>query len=257
MILIRYLFLFILTIQPICATQTSLFWTNDITDVLETGKMFLEVDDYFTIFNKRGKNPSLPTDVGLTVGLFTYKDVSVEGSIDYLGGTDDPVYFSAKAGIEEDMLFKHAPACSLGIFNVGTGRETNWNVIDLVIGKTLPEPIGGRVFLAGYTGNRSMGPDRSGFMIGYDHKFCKTKDSCGTEYYKLVLAADYASGKNSIGGGGVGFTYFFNPDFNMTLGPVWFNDAQRNGQWKWAVQWIYIFSAFNKPKEAAVPQSVY
>lgn len=226
----------------ILATQTSLFWTNATTDVLETGKAFIEEDVYFTVYGKRGKHSTLPPDTGITVGVFTYHDLSAEASIDYLGGQDNPVYFSAKVGMKEGKLFEHSPSFSIGIYNAGTSGKTNQNVVDLVIGKELPEPVGGRIFLAGYTGNSSLGSDRSGFMVGYDHGFCEIEDKCTKEkYHKWVLVADYASGKNAIGGGGVGISYFFNKDIFLTTGPVWFNDVHRNGQWKWAVQIICIF----------------
>jgi len=51
-----------------------------------------------------------------------------------------------------------------------------------------------------------------------------------------VLAADYASGKNYIGGGGFGMYHYFTKDISLLTGPVWFNDHAINGQWKWTVQ---------------------
>ena len=62
------------------------------------------------------------------------------------------------------------------------------------------------------------------------------KDAAGNEYNKWTFAADYASGKNFIGGGGFGMYYFFTKDISLLTGPVWFNDHVINGQWKWTVQ---------------------
>ena len=56
------------------------------------------------------------------------------------------------------------------------------------------------------------------------------------EYNKLVLAADYASGNNVLGGGGVGVYYYFTKDISLLTGPVWFNEQDINGKWKWTIQ---------------------
>ncbi|MBI5117251.1 hypothetical protein HZA56_12320, partial [Candidatus Poribacteria bacterium] len=61
-------------------------------------------------------------------------------------------------------------------------------------------------------------------------------DMQGNEYSKLIFAADYASGENSIGGGGVGLYYFFTKDISLLTGPVWFNESKINGDWKWTIQ---------------------
>jgi len=53
---------------------------------------------------------------------------------------------------------------------------------------------------------------------------------------KLMLAADYASGENAIGGGGVGLYWFFTPNTSLLVGPVWFNDEVINGKMKWTTQ---------------------
>ena len=56
------------------------------------------------------------------------------------------------------------------------------------------------------------------------------------EYNRLVLAADYASGNNVLGGGGVGVYYYFTKDISLLTGPVWFNEQDINGKWKWTIQ---------------------
>lgn len=217
----------------IFATPNSLFWTNCTTDVQATGTTNLAVNNFFTIFNKKGHGSSFAPDVGLTQGVFTWKDIRTEAGFDYLGGTDYPFFFNAKAGIEENKLFSNAPSMSIGIFNWGTkSGVTNQNVINLVFGHTLPESIGGTLYIAGYSANRALEKNRQGFMIGYKKELCPTTDCCGMEYHKWVLMADYCSGKNSIGGGGGGFQHFFTPYINIIVGPVWFNDTHINGMWK-------------------------
>lgn len=177
------------------------------------------------------------------------------------------VLFNAKLGTPEGAWGAWSPAVNIGIFNVGTKDEiTNMNIVDLIIGKTLG-PVG-RIHGGGYYGNpdsalmRQGGCkpvasstmsaqtaaalaciagangklDNAGFMVGYDFGFWKVKDKEGNEYNKWILAADYASGKNAIGGGGFGIYHFFNKDISLLTGPVWFNDHVINGQWKWTVQ---------------------
>ncbi len=73
-------------------------------------------------------------------------------------------------------------------------------------------------------------------MVAFDRGFLPAKDAEGNEYSKVVLAADYASGKNSIGGGGAGLYYYFTKNIDLLTGPVWFNDKGINGDWKWTTQ---------------------
>jgi hypothetical protein len=180
--------------------------------------------------------------------------------------------FNAKMGTPEGAFFgEWFPAINVGIFDVGTKNEvTNMNIVDLIVGKTLG-PFG-RIHGGGYYGNPnsslmhqsgckngtsnaqfacanlvatgvygagdvSRGKlQNSGGMVGYDYAVWKVKDAAGNEYNKWTLAADYASGKNFIGGYGVGVAHSFTKDISLLSGPVWFNDHVINGGWKWSVQ---------------------
>src|SRR5437868_13810260 len=102
------------------ATQTSLFWTNCTTQILPTGWGQFDLYDYFTVWNKRHHNQYQAPDVGLELGVFSWDYVQVEAGFDFLGGTDDPLLFNAKAAIDEDILFKGAPSFSISIFDMGT-----------------------------------------------------------------------------------------------------------------------------------------
>ena len=81
-----------------------------------------------------------------------------------------------------------------------------------------------------------MGKNRQGIMLGFEHVLWEVKDCHGNLRPTWSFVADYASGKNSIGGGGVSVKYFFTPKISVLTGPVWFNDASINGTWKWSVQ---------------------
>ena len=76
----------------------------------------------------------------------------------------------------------------------------------------------------------------TGAMVARDHGFMPAKAADGSEYNRVVLAADYASGDNAIGGGGADVYYFFTKDISLLTGPIWFNDSDINGKWKWTVQ---------------------
>lgn len=234
------------------ATPSTTYWTTCTTDIQPEGILHIGVDNYFTVFNRRGHGSFFNPDVGLTYGLFNWCDLAAEVGIDYLGGADDPLFFNTKIGMAEDKLFSKAPAWNVGIYNIGTrtrgfGR-TNQNIVDIIFGKTLPDCIGGgNLYIGAFSGSKAMGKNRQGWMVGFIRNFCKEKDCEGKEFYKWVFAADYASGKNTIGGGGAGMYYYFTPDISLLTGPVFFNDAKINGKWKWTVQ-LDINLTVLKPK---------
>lgn len=235
----------VLSTSPLLAVQTSLFWTYCTTDVLPTGTGSFAAVNYFTVFNRRGHGSELPFLTGLEYGFFTLGDWSLEAGIDYLGGTDDPLFFNAKLAIPENKLAPIAPSFSIGAFNFGTrtrslGR-TNQNVVDIVFGKTLPEWIGGHLFVGAYSGSRALGATRQGWMVGYYQSFCPAVHCDGTKYFKWSVGGDYASGKNAIGGGGVALYHYFTPNVFVQTGPVWFNTTKYNGSWKWSVQIFITF----------------
>ena len=221
-------------------TPTPLFWTNCSTDIVATGIYRFNQNDFFTVFNKRHHGQILCPDIGLSYGLFTWNKLMCEVGIDYLGGADNPIFLNGKIGFQEDVLFKDAPAVNLGLCNVGIktsrGLNINQNIIELIFGKSLPKTIGGRVFFSGYIGNSSLGKNRGGFMAGMDYAFKEEVYCDGTHFNRWIFAADFASGKNYIGGGGFGFTYYFTPGICLQFGPVFLNSYKYNGSWKWTFQ---------------------
>lgn len=245
-------FLLLLNTGLVEGTPSTVFWTPCTTDVYATGTGHIDEDNYFTVFNRRRHGSSFPPDTGFELGIFSWKDLSAEAGIDYLGGTDDPLFFNIGIGLPEDKLFCHAPSFKIGFFNAGTryhgSNRTNQNIVDLIIGKSLPDWIGGRLCIGGFSGSRAIGKNRQGFMVSYQRSFCPAKYCGDTDYFKWVLCADYASGKNTIGGGGVGVYYYFTPDISILTGPVWFNSKKINGNWKWSVQIDISFSVFDSKK---------
>ena len=223
-----------------------------------------------------GQLDAFPTDVGLTVGVLPFEKLNLEVGIDGLfpGTRVHPalrsigrsILFNTKLGTPEGAFFgSWFPAVNVGIFDVGVKSEvTDMNIVYGLLGHTLG-PFG-RLHAGGYYGNPgsvlmhdggckrgnsnsafdcSVPPNspgasgklaNAGALVGYDYGFSKVKDKEGNEYNKWVLAADYASGTNFIGGGGAGMYYYFTKDISLLTGPVWFNDHVINGQWKWTVQ---------------------
>lgn len=244
----KKILLFLSLFGALSATPSSVFWTVCTTDVYDTGIGHIDVDNYFTVFNRRGHGSNFAPDVGLEVGAFSFKDWKAETGFDYLGGTDDPLFFNYGMGIAEGKLFEESPSFKIGIFNIGTrhrNNRTDQNIVDVILGKDLPKSIGGgRFFVAGFSGSRAMGKNRQGFMVAFTQAFCPETYCDGTEYNKWVFCADYASGKNTIGGGGFGVYYYFNPYISILNGPVWFNSQKINGHWKWTVQIDISFKMF-------------
>ena len=258
------------------ATPSTTYWTPSTSDVQPFNVWHIGVDNYFRLYQTQEdrdkmQGAALPTDVGLTVGVLPFEKLNLEAGIDYLGpatfaqdrlrSMGSSILFNAKLGTPEGaFLGSWFPAFNVGIFNVGTKSEvTSMNIVDFLVGKTLG-PFG-RIHGGGYYGNpgsvlmnengckrgttdprfaclagQNGSHQNAGGMVGYDYGFWKVKDKEGNEYNKWVFAADYASGKNFIGGGGFGMYHYFNKDISLLTGPVWFNDHVINGQWKWTVQ---------------------
>lgn len=235
--------LFLVTLNSAYATPSSTYWTAISPDIQSYLIPHLGIDNYFEIDRSKeaGSVNDLPTDLGLTIGVLPFQKLQMEIGVDANYPGNFPYSFNAKVGAVENALSSWSPALQVGIFGVGTKSDvTNANVVYGVVGKTLPYI--GRVTAGPYVGNKkvlvnSNGEKKNtGFMIAIDHGFNAVKDLEGNEYNKYLLVADYASGKNSIGGGGFGLSYFFTKNVSLLSGPVWFNETTLNGKWKWTTQ---------------------
>lgn len=233
------------------ATPSSTVWTPMTLDIQSYKVVHLGIDNYFTVDKQAssGNQGAFPTDLQATVGVLPFEKLQMEVGIDALYPSDNPYFFNAKIGAPEDALFKGAPALQVGIFNAGTKNNvTNQDIVYGVIGKSIP--VLGRLSVGPYIGNKTAlnagttGTDNAGFMIGFDHSFLPVKDAAGNEYSKVVFAADYASGKNALGGGGAGVYYYFTKDISLLTGPVFFNEKAINGTWKWTTQLDINLPAF-------------
>ena len=215
------------------ATPSTTYWTPCTIDMQAPGVTHITLDDYFTVGEDAPDAGDLPTDVGLTFGWRLGGKAQVEAGFDWLEPSDDPLYLNAKIGYPEGALGTNAPGVQLGFVNFGTkDGVTDQNIVHLIVGKSLPNKKT-RVHASYYVGNgdtlRSSSGDKEngGFMIGCDHVL---------KPGKFILAGDYASGDNAIGGGGIGLYTYFTKDISLLVGPVWFNDKGINGEMKWTTQ---------------------
>ncbi|MBI4218188.1 MAG: hypothetical protein HY610_03640 [Elusimicrobia bacterium] len=228
---------------PAGSTPSTTYWTPSVIDIQGHKVGHVTYDNYTTLTKKGITNggSAFANDLGLTVGVLPFQKFQMEVGFDWMEPADYPLSFNAKAGAPEGALFQGAPALQIGIFNVGTEKDiTDQNIGYVVTGRSLPAGLG-RVHLSAYLGNSKVLKDsdgnkeNTGFMVAYDYGFWAAQSNDGG-FNRVVFAADYASGKNAIGGGGVGLYYYFTKNVDLLAGPVWFNDTVMNGVWKWTTQ---------------------
>lgn len=223
------------------ASPSTTYWTPCAMDIQGYKVVHVTYDNYTSLGQEglASGGQAFPNDLGITVGVLPWKKVQIEIGVDWLEPSDDPLYFNAKVGAPEGALFSSSPAIQAGIFNLGTNQDvTGQNILHLVLGRSLPLGLG-RLTVGGYKGNSKVlksskgKTEDMGLMAAYDYGFWST----GADgFNRLVLAADYATGDNALGGGGAGLYYYFTKDMDLLVGPVWFNDEGINGDWKWTTQ---------------------
>ena len=227
---------------PALATSSSTIWTNMTPDIQAFGVVHVGVDNYFTVGRQASDGAGdFPTDAGLTVGILPFEKLQMEIGVDMLEPSNDPLSANFKLGAPEGALFQGAPAFFVGMFGIGTEKGvTDYNIAHLTVGKTFAGF--GRVSAGPYWGNGELLRDSagekhdSGFMVAFDRGFHPVHDAAGTTFNRYVVAADYASGDNAVGGYAAGLYTYFTKDISLLVAPVWFNDEGVNGKWKLTVQ---------------------
>lgn len=210
-------------------------------DIQSFGVVHLSYDSYTTLGRKPADLGAFPTGLGLTCGVLPFRTLQAEAGFDWMEPSANPLVLNAKIGFPEGALFGRSPALQAGVFNLGFRKgATDMNVLDAVAGISLPAGLG-RIHAGGYWGNGKMlvNPDgeraNAGFMAGYDRGFLPSGPE-GGQWNRLVFAADYMSGRNALGAGGAGLSWYFSPAVAVLMGPVWFNAPAINGDWKWTTQ---------------------
>jgi hypothetical protein len=223
------------------ATPSTVFWTPATPFVQPFGVLHMTYDTYF-----RG-GAAYPIDVGLEIGVLPWPELQLELGFDFFYPTfaagepvTAPLMLNAKLGAAEDVYFEGCPGWSFGIMGVGfKDNVTNYNMLHLAIGKTLP--IVGSLSVGGYFGlNKELfvssagETQRAGFMASW---VSPSIDVPVIDH--LNLAWDVQTGNNAFGATGGGVAAYFIPSVALLTGPVFFFDEaiQPGGSsWMWTVQ---------------------
>jgi len=227
----------LLVAGPALATPSTTYWTPCTIDIQPAGVTHIGVDNYFGVGrNDANRTDEFATDIGPEWGAQITPKLAMEFGFDVLSSpVTTPFFLNAKIGYRENTISKSAPAVQLGFVNFGTKRGTTNNeqdIVCLMMGKTLPDGKT-RLMASYYYGNPASlksstgATENTGYMVAMDYQLVPGK---------WVLAADYSSGKNAFGGGGVGVYYYFTKDISLLTGPVWFNDKGLNGSVKATMQ---------------------
>jgi hypothetical protein len=221
------------------ATPSTVYWTPATTYTQPYLVPHLTYDTYFA------EGGQLQPDYGLTIGILPFEAVQAEVGFDLLtpGLHKDNLYLNGKVSLSEGVLASWAPGLSLGIQSVGFKKDySNYNHLHLTAGKTFGV---GTVAVGAYRGGNKVlytssagKTEQSGFMASYTSPDIKVGL---TGLDKIVIAADYASGKNFFGAYGVGVGFYFTPAISVLTGPVMFNDkdlmkAAYGSSFLWTVQ---------------------
>jgi hypothetical protein len=217
------------------ATPSTTFWTPATT---YTQPYLVPHITYDTYVAEKGQ---LQNDYGLTMGVLPWEKLQGEVGFDvFLKGlpnaakdnaptyTVDNFYLNARLTLPENAYSSYQPGLSVGIQSVGfTTNYSNYNHLHGTIAKTFPYV--GNLAVGGYYGlndklylSSSGKTERSGFMAAWTSPDINVKLP-GID--KIIFLADYASGDNAFGGGGVGIGIYFTPSVDILTGPVWFNDS--------------------------------
>jgi hypothetical protein len=228
------------------ATPSTVLWTPATTDTQAAGVPHLTYDTYF------GEAGALQIDAGLTVGLVGMRYLQVEAGADLYfptmtpdgqRGTLDFAQLNVRATLPENALGGWSPALSVGIANVGFRKDvSNYDTLHATLGKA----IGGhRVAVGAYYGAGSSllwTPMERQERWGATASWVSRAFDLGLRGLPAIdLRADLATGRNWLGGLGIGTGLIFTPAIRVVTGAVVFRDwdyYQRLGLpgWLWTVQ---------------------
>jgi hypothetical protein len=197
---------------------------------------------YDTYYGEAG---GYPVDTGLTMGIIPGNKVQAEVGYDTFFPTSNPIgfYLNGKVCTPENSLFKGSPGFGVGVYNMGLHNDvTTYHTLYGVGQKTLP--FGGYVSLGFYYGlgsdalytNENGDLKKAGAIVGWSSPDIKV----GLKgLQKLNILGDIQTGKNALGGGGLGIDIYFNDYIGLITGPVWYFDKhlQPGGaSWLWTTQ---------------------
>jgi hypothetical protein len=217
--------------QTALATPSTTFWTPATIYSQPYLVPHLTYDTYVT------EKGLIAPDYGLTIGILPFEKLQAEVGVDlFMPGTPgtyvkDNLYLNAKLTVPEGAFGELAPGLSAGVQSVGFKKDySDYDHFYLNVGKTFP--VVGNITVGGYHGGNknlylsSTGKEeQSGFQASWTSPDINVKV---TGLDKIVVMADYASGKNAFGAFGAGIGFFFTPAIDVLTGPIFVND-KNNG----------------------------
>jgi len=221
-----------LTAAPVLATPSTTYWAPSTASCQAKYVPHVTYDTYYTkgTAPPGAGSPTYPIDTGLTMGILPSSKLQAEIGYDLLLPSKDPTLFflNGKICTPESSLFKGSPGISFGFYNVGFKEDvTDYNVSHVMFQKAFP---GGSGYVAAgvYHGFNDL------LLTNSDGKIVNTGAMVGffspdipvgiKGLKKLNLTADFQSGKNVLGGGGVGLYFYFTDTIDLLIGPVWYTD---------------------------------
>jgi hypothetical protein len=223
----------VLLAAPALATPSTTYWAPSLATCQAKDVPHVTYDTYY------GKgtpppgagSPAYPIDLGLTTGVLPWDKIQAEVGYDLLLPSSNPVFLflNGKVCTPESSLFKGSPGISAGFYNVGFRKDlTDYNVLHLMAQKTLP--MGGYVSAGIYHGMNDA------LFTNSDGKVVKTGAIVGWSspdiqiglngLQKIAIIADVQTGKNVLGGGGLGATVYFSNRVSLIVGPVFYFDSR-------------------------------
>jgi hypothetical protein len=213
------------------ATPSTQIWIPS-TDIQGFKTLHLGIDNYIRSREDDGGNRPHVYDIGLTTGILPFDKIQAEAGFDLItnGSSADsyPLYFNAKLGTPEGVLFGGSPALDVGGFAFGTEKDlTNYNIAYGLVAKTLP--VIGRISAGYYVGNEDLlldangEKDNDGVLLSWDRTLSEISE-------KLWAAVDYQGGDNSFGALSFGLSYAFAPNVSVILGYDFYNENLTAGE---------------------------
>ena len=213
------------------ATPSTQIWIPS-TDVQPYMKWHFGFDQYIKMEKADGTREANTINNGITVGVLPFEKVQLEVGIDQRSygvepsSDSTPIYFNAKLGTPEGLLFTGSPALAVGGYDFGTndydvdpitltGGGTDYNIVYALAAKTFGGL--GRVSVGYYQGSNKLlldkngMKDETGMLASWDRTVSELSD-------KLWVAVDYMSGDNSYGALSYGVAWKFAPNVGVILG---------------------------------------
>jgi hypothetical protein len=195
------------------ATATTHIWAPS-TDVQAFKKVHLTSDFYFSAERDgAGNRPATVTNLGLTVGVLSFKKLNAEAGFDHKTGYGDlddfPMYFNFKIGVPEEAYGKYFPAFAIGVYDIGT--EKNKTDDDVFYGKVAKcfkyrKTDLGRLSVGYFAGNKKLllgkdgGKDNSGVLVAWERTVPEISD-------KLWVCLEYQGSSSLYGCFTPGFSW--------------------------------------------------